>query len=478
MRTYCWNYRLILLSFAVIVALAAGQSVTAKDSEQQRSSDDSRFGAVESFFRPEDAVEAGVGWERIIFEWRYLQPDGPQDWDTSHVPDQWLRDARRDGRMVVGLIKNAPHWATGSNLLGAPPKGLDLPIDDPDNTWATFIRRLVTFYADRWGIHHWIIYNEPDIRPENTQQFEFAGELEDYYKVVKVAYKAAKAADPRTVIHLAGFTFWQDVVHKRMLYAERFLRLAEADPEARANNLFFDVLTVHVFAGTDWVWRVTKQTKSLAESMGFPKPVWINEFNARPSADEGWPIRALREDEMAVSLDEQAWFIVQGTALALAAGVERISIYKLFDNDVRDGYEAWGLIRADGTRRPGYYAWKTVSKYFNATTRAQRHNRLGVNLVTLIQPDRTVYVVWNETSEPLEVRIKAFSKKATNTELVSATGELKTLAAGEAYGGSYDLDLPPCAQPCFIHGEPRILVQKGAPQAVWTNRNGTYIRVN
>src|SRR5438105_3833037 len=123
----------IVLILAVLVILTSGRSATAQQPAAQPArlaSTDSRFGAVESFFRPEDAVEAGVGWERIIFEWRYLQPNSPSDWDTSHVPNQWLSDAKRDGRMVVGLLKNAPHWATGSDLLGAVPLGLGLPIDD------------------------------------------------------------------------------------------------------------------------------------------------------------------------------------------------------------------------------------------------------------------------------------------------------------------------------------------------------------
>jgi hypothetical protein len=472
------RYRLVAI-LVILVILASSQSATAVHSAAQGLvSSDSRFGAVESFFRPADAVEAGVGWERIIFEWRYLQPNSPIDWDTSHVPDQWLNDARRDGRMVVGLVKNAPHWATGSDLLGAVPLGLDLPIDDPGNGWAAFIRKLVRYYGVRWNIHHWIIYNEPDIRPEETQQFEFAGTVEDYYKVVKVAYKAAKAADPQAVIHLAGFTFWQDVVHERQLYAERFLRHAVSDPEGRQNNLFFDVLTVHAFPGTDWLARVITQTRSLPISFGFPKPVWINEFNARPTSDTGWPIRPMHDNETPITLEEQATFIVQGAALALALGVERIEVYKLFDNDVAEGYEAWGLVRADGSRRPGYYALKTVSQYFNATTKAQRYTRGGAMLVTLTQPGKTVYVIWNTTTEPLRARIKASRKDATGTQLVSVLGEVETPEYGEVAGGSYEFALPPCTTPCEIHGEPLILVQPGEPQAVWSINKGEKVKVN
>ncbi len=481
MQVCRFNYRIVLIAFIVII-LASGQSAAAQQPggqpDQRLAGTDSRFGAVESFFRPEDAVEAGVGWERIIFEWRYLQPNGPGDWDTSHVPDQWLHDARRDGRMVVGLIKNAPHWATGSDLLGAVPQGLDLPIDDPGNTWAAFVRRLVEYYGSKWDIHHWIIYNEPDIRPEDTQQFEFAGTVEDYYRMVKVAYKTAKAADPLAVIHLAGFTFWQDVVHNRVQYAERFLRLADADPEARQNNFFFDVLTVHVFSGTDWLWRVINQTRSLPMSFGMSKPVWIDEFNVRITSDTGWPLRPVQDGESPVSLADQASFIVQGSALALAAGVERIEVYKLYDNDVTVGYEAWGLIRADGSRRPGYYALKTVSHYFNATTSAHRYTTASVVLVTLVQPGKTVYVVWNRTSEPVKARIKAVDVDKTSAQLVSIVGEVSTLTLEDTSGGSYELDLPPCSAPCLVQGEPRILIQPGDPQAVWAIKNADMVKVN
>jgi Glycosyl hydrolase catalytic core len=469
------SQRLMLAFFAITVVLASSQPTAA---QKALVGVDPRFGAVESYYRPGDAVEAGVAWERIIFEWRYLQPDSAADWDTSHIPDRWLHNAQRDRRMVVGLIKNAPHWATGSDLLGAPPKGLDLPIDDPGNTWAAFLQKLVLYYGERWDIHHWIIYNEPDIRPEDTQQFEFAGTVEDYYRVVKVAYKAMKYSDPRAVIHLAGFTFWQDVVHKRDLYLERFLRLAALDPEGPPNKLFFDVLTVHVFSGTDWVWRMTTHVKSLPESFGFPKPVWINELNVRVTADGDWPIRATDENDGPVSLADQAAFIVQGSALALAAGVERIAIYRLYDDAVTPGYEAWGLVRGDGTRRPGYYALKTVTKYFGGTTRAQRFSNMGITGVTLSEPGRTVYVIWNTTNDPLTVRVKAASNKAADTVLVSDTGDAQALSVGQASGGSYDFDLSPCTAPCFIQGAPRILVQTGVPQAVWAIVNGQLVRIS
>ena len=42
-----------------------------------------RFGVVEAYYRPGDALDLGVGWERIIFEWARFQPNGPDEYRTE-----------------------------------------------------------------------------------------------------------------------------------------------------------------------------------------------------------------------------------------------------------------------------------------------------------------------------------------------------------------------------------------------------------
>jgi hypothetical protein len=447
--------RSLFLILALILARPAPNPIRALTTQAQP-----RIGAVESFFRPTDAAEAGIGFERIIFEWRYLQPNGPKDWDTTQVPDVWLNDARSAGRMVVGLIKNAPKWATGSKLLGATPKGVYLPVDDPQNTWAIFIRELTAYYGTKWGIHHWIIYNEPDIRPQNTKNFEFAGSVKDYYQMVKVAYKVAHATDPDAVIHLAGFTYWHDVLYNRHQYLERLLRVASTDPEAKNNHYFFDVLTVHVFAGTEWVWTITRLFRNLTARVRLSPPIWIDEMNVRVTQDNGYPVGG---GDSPVTLQQQASFIIQGTALGLAAGADHVEIYKLYDNDQHDNYEAWGLVRADGTRRPGYFALKTAAAYFGSTVKATRYKNEYATLVMLAQPDRTVYVIWNNTYQPVHVRIKP-SPGSSSAEWVSVIGQTQTVTPNQ---GAYDLYLSPCSAPCAIQGEPQILIQAGSAQSGW-----------
>jgi hypothetical protein len=469
-RTYSYLALLVVVALLIIECKSI-LHIQADDNRNLEVRGKSRIGAVEAYYRPEEAAEANLGSERIIFEWRNFQPDGPQDWVTNSIPAKWIENANKNGRIVVGLIKNAPNWATGSHLFGATPKGLELPLDDPNNYWAAFVRKLTQYYSTfHGGVHHWIIYNEPDIRPnaEKDNFFEFAGTIQEYYKVLKTAYKVAHATDSKAVIHLAGLTYWHDIAAVRPLYLERLLRIMTSDPEARENNLFFDILTVHAFNSTHWVWFITRRFKLLTEGFGYPKPVWINEMNALVTKDDGYPYVQNRRPQ--VTLDDQARFIIQGTALGLAAGADQVQVYKLFDNDMT--YEPWGVIRGDGTPRPSYYALKTASEYFGNTISAQRVKNSYATMVTLAQVDKTIYVMWSMKRFPVTLRVNA-AAGTSKVQLVSKVGEVTDVPRSKAMHGYYEFKLEPCTGSCEIDGEPIILIQPGTPQPGWTIVNGT-----
>jgi hypothetical protein len=434
------------------------------------------FGAVEAYYRPSEASDLGVSWDRIIFEWRLFQPNSATDWDTSHVPDNDLQDAADAHREVIGLIKNAPHWATGSALFGATSLGIDKPFDDPANLFGTFVTRLVAYYSTRWHIHHWIIYNEPDIRPEENTFFEFSGTEADYYLVLKTAYMAAHTADPDAVIHLAGTTWWQDVIHKRQLWLERLLRIALKDPDAARYGLFFDALSIHVYGDTNLVWKMTLQLASLPASMGYPKPIWIDEMNAHLTSDGNWQLPSSAHP---VSLDQQAAFVVQGSALGLTLGAQGIAIYHLYedaDPNQAGSNAGLGLIRNDGTYRPAYYAYRAVVSNFSSTIKAERLSAQGVTDIVLHQADKTVSVLWNETSQPIKIRIPM----QNSPRIVSMLGKLLPFDNAVSSGVSNELTLPACIGECLIQGEPRLLISSGTtPPAVYMlDSKGRVMRLN
>jgi hypothetical protein len=419
-----------------------------------QSAPDSRFGAVEAFRDPQAASDLNLGWERILFYWAELQRDGPNgEWNIYHVQDGWLADAAAHGRQVIGLIENTPAWATDGTPGSGVPRGLDLPIDDPNNLWASFVRTLVQRYAGR--IDHWIIWNEPDIEPP-ADGVQFNGTVADYYHLVKVAYLAARQANPNAVIHLAGLTYHHDVVYKRVPYLQRFIDEAKKDPTARANNFYFDVATLHIYFNPDSVYDITQTLFDILRRNGLRKPIWINETNSAPSTD---PLNSWTNPLFITTLDQQANFIVQSFALGLAVGAQRIAVYKLADIPAYPaGFPAFGLVRADGTRRPAYDALKVVTTYFR-DTRAARLTRTGsTDLVTLDRGPQTTRIAWARSHVTTTITLPAFAPQAT---VVALDGITTTI---DAVGGQYKIALPAalCNDPnygCTIGGAPLILIE-------------------
>lgn len=417
---------------------------------------DGRFGAVEAFRDPVAAAEAGVGWERILFYWSELQPGGPDDWNGYHVPDDWLNQALAAGREVVGLLKHTPAWATDGPIGCGVPRGLSLPTDDPGNLWAGFVRRTVQVYSGR--IRHWIIWNEPDIAPE-TYGAEWCGSIEDYYRLLQVAYLVAHEVDPDVTIHLAGSTFYHD-----RTWLRRFLTVATQDPSGQEHGYYFDVFSLHIYFQTEQVPYIVDDARAAMNDYGVHKPIWINETNASPDSDPLWPmVRPCFQ----VTLDEQAGFLLQSFALALASGVERVAVYKWLDNDLPPGGEPFGVLRPDYSRRPAYEAFRLITSHYAGTTAARAVREPLFYQVTLERGDRTTRVFWARTATTTTVSVPALAPEGL---LVAQSGETQVVQPAD---GIYTLTLPHARcpvehpecwtthPPCIIGGQTLLLVESG-----------------
>jgi len=259
-----------------------------------------------------------------------VQPEGPDDWNTLHVREEWLTEADQSGREVVGLLKNTAIWASEDGTEAGLPVGLYLPVDDPNNYWANFTRKAAQYYAPR-NVHNWIIWNEPEITSD-TYGFEFAGSVEDYYQLLKVAYQVIKEEDPEATIHLAGVTWWHD-----QSFLRRLFDVAVSDPEGPENDWFFDVVSLHIYFRPETVLSIVEEVQNLLREYEFDKKIWLNETNAPPNLDPEWPVD---RPAFNVDLEQQAWFMIQSTSLSLAAGAERVAAYKLIDVMLPEGGES------------------------------------------------------------------------------------------------------------------------------------------
>jgi len=429
-----------LLSILLFSGLTRGVQ-----SAQVKPAPDQRFGMTEAFWMPEEAVDLGVGWERILFYWREIQPTGPDDWNTLHVREEWLAMANAQGRMVVGLLKNTAPWASEDGTEAGIPRGLYLPTDDPENLWAQFVRQIAAYYGPR-NVHHWIVWNEPEIRSD-VYGHEFSGSVNDYYQLLKVTYKVMKEIDPAATIHLAGLTWWHDQTYLGQLFT-----LMVNDPEAPLYDYFFDVISLHIYFRSETMTTVISSVRSVEQQFGFNKPIWVNETNAPPNQDPEWPVDRPVFD---VDLDQQAWYMVQALSLGFAAGAERISAYKLVDINLPPGGESFGLVRPDLSRRPVYDAYNLSTTYLHGFLEANVAKTPEYFLVSFKRPTGITHVAWARTAVAVDVQIPATMEEA---RFVDLQGQTTYITPANLY---YKLHLEGarCGVECIIGGPPLFVVE-------------------
>jgi hypothetical protein len=418
---------------------------------------DNGFGVVEGFWLPDETCALGVGWERIIFDWAQHQPESADDWYTLNVDDRWLKTANACGREIVAVVKHTPAWATDGLAGAGVPRGLALPVDDPGNLWANFIRRAAAYYASR-GVRRFIIWNEPDITRE-TYGYEFEGTLEQYGQLLKVASIAAKQGNPSALIHVAGTTYWHDVNAGRRLYVDRLLEWITSDPDAPTHDYYFDALTIHVYFRVETVYDIAHATRALLERYGLGhKHIWLVETNASPNLDPAWRVE---RPVWQIDLTQQASYLVQAAALALGAGAHHIGVYKLYDWNLPVGAESFGIIRADQTRRPAFDAWRTVTRHFVGVESAAVAANADAVIVRLDRADELqVVVAWARTARGAQVRLPSHGDKAILSDELGGMIRLRPISDG------YTLSLAGAtcnaADGCPVGGRTAILIQPRA----------------
>jgi hypothetical protein len=413
---------------------------------------DPRFGVIESFESPADADGLNVGWTRIIFHWARAQAEGPDSW-TPKISDEQIEADIAAGREVVGLLIGIPDWARDENKL---PKGLWLDHDDVDNTWANYVRNVVTRYQGR--ITHWIIWNEPDIR-ETEIAHTWDGSVADFAQLLRVAYLVAKESNPDAVVHLSAFSYWADVFGNTEQYMARLLDEIMADPQAADHNYYFDAATAHLYFQPVQVYDLLDFFLSVMRQRGLNHPIWLAETNAPPRDDPEWPVP---DWFLSVTLEEQAAFVPQALSSAIAAGADRIAVYKLRDNeeDRLANPEPFGLVRLEGTHRPAYDTFRVAIEQLSSTVGGERERWDVVGQIQMDQPGKSTTVLFSRLPSQQSAQVEAIYDAAL---LVDMWGESQPISPEE--DGFFHIELPGalCSQTigdyCMIGGPTYYLVQ-------------------
>jgi hypothetical protein len=424
------------------------------------------MGAVDAFRAPERAAEMGVQWQRVMFDWSAIQPRSPDDWSyfVRTGLEATARSERDAGRPMIGAFMSTPSWASGTSDPKSPPLGLELSSDDPKNVWATWVRSVVARFAGL--IDTWVMWNEPDVWSDENHARQWTGTLDQYYRLLQVGYLAAKAANPNATVLMAGLTYWWDAAYGREQFFERLLRLIAADPSAQAHNWYFDGAVLQLYNDPRGLFDATRIFHELMRIHGvFGKPVWVNETNVVPWDD---PVAPLTREHFRATQDEQANYLVQAIAYALAGGVSRVAVYKMVDDSplLKHVEQAFGMVRADDvfSERPVFHAFQALRREMAPTRRAQLVDLGSMNVVYLEQPSlaRRLSVVWNASPDPQTTALLALG---TTAQRMDRFGAVSPLAIDD--DGQIRLSLPPATantipgypSAYFIGGEPTIVVE-------------------
>jgi hypothetical protein len=231
------------------------------------------------------------------------------------------------------------------------------------------------------------------------------------------------------------------------------------DAEAAAHDYYFDALTAHFYFQPEQIFDQVQHFHAIRAGYGIPyKPIWLVETNAPPINDAAWPVPNWT---LSVTQDEQAAFIPQAMAVALAAGAERVAIYKLRDieSDAAANPEPFGLVRLNGSRRPAFTTYQVATRFLAGMQSARRERWDGVAQIRLHQGNQTTTVLFARLPSPQQAQVRATAATAT---LADMWGNRETVTA---VGGVFTIDLQPalCTQSvgdyCMIGGTVYYLVQ-------------------
>jgi polysaccharide biosynthesis protein PslG len=453
---------------------------------------DPRFGIAEGFRNPSVMADVGAGWERVVLSWADIQPDGPGDfsWLGRTLPSRSLADELNRGEHMAGLLQFTPTWAA-TNLDDpgrSVPRNLDLPDDDPNNYWGRFVYETVRYYSGR--IDEWIIWNEPEFQTTDAAgqgSYTWLGTDAQFARLMEVAYRAAKRANPNATVAFPGTSYWVDQNSGRLQFYERFLKIEAANPDAPAENYFHDAVPLNLYRAPDDLVRIHQAFKDAQKRNGVDKPVWLLELNAMPTDDATIPCADMHaHDPIQTTQVQQAAYAVQALALAAAAGYERIGFYQMVDDNPCVQSAVWGITRDDGTQRPVAQSLRTAIQSFSGFSTARFAPLIRPQARWAAWPDdpssftpnwqvyevafdlpggRRVTALWNGDGSALRVRIP---RRATDAQVMTPQNDSQPATAS---GQDWLVDLPPATthypgDPTgyyFIGGEPRLLIEENVP---------------
>jgi hypothetical protein len=313
------------------------------------------------------AKAAGANVVRVDVGWATVESDGPgilTPWYSKRL-DLFMAAARKRGLKVIALLFTTPCWASSApdalkqNCQGDW-WGRGVGWYPPSNVadYAKFVRFITASYGSELAAIE--IWNEPD--QPGGKGWRTATPVEDYARLLRAAYPAAKDGDSRVPV-LAGVLAGSDVTFLNALY----------NAGIRGN---YDGIAIHPYsdprapdaspprADVRFLFAAgIAATHALQAHYGDKAPIWVTEF--------GWSTTG-------VTASQQASYVTSAyRILAQLSYVEAAVVYELHDDiggGSQDANAHYGLLQADYRAKPAYAAFVRA---LTQPARGRDRNRRG-----------------------------------------------------------------------------------------------------
>jgi hypothetical protein len=309
----------------------------------------------------DDAVALGVGWIRVDLSWDEIQPTSPSLFDWSGF-DRVVAAAIARHLQVLPTLAFTPSWA---RLAGCASNKC-APADP--NQFASFASQAVARYAPM-GIHTWEIWNEPNL----YTFWQPVPDPAEYVMLLRATAPAMRAADPTVNLISGG------------LAPASTTRITRAPVDYLASfcedggGRLVDAIGYHPFSfpappsypaswnAWDQIAGAGRNVEGVLSSCGVPTTkLWLTEYGA-PTGGPGIAATAANyqtaTSEDHVSEEFQATMATEAVQLSQSSSSIAALFwysYKDLGTDQRNREDFFGLLRADGTAKPAYTAFRNA----------------------------------------------------------------------------------------------------------------------
>jgi beta-xylosidase len=292
----------------------------------------------------DDIKSLGATWVRYDIEWSNIQYEGPGKYNWTDY-DRAVKAVSGRGLNSLLIIDYSPPWARQA---GCKDTAMCAPADP--QAYGAFAGEVAKRYS-RYGIHHYEIWNEPN----NANFFRPSANVAHYTAMLKAAHAAIKAADPKAVVITAGLSpaaTWGDDISPPDFVRGMYANGAKGH---------FDALAHHPYTWPTWpgnsdpnnAWGQLAVIHTVMAVHGDgAKKIWLTEYGA-PTGGGG-------------HVSETVSAQMLSKAVATAGNIPWLGPlfwYTYQDPGVNQSNdEDWfGLIRANGTRKPAYDAFRSAA---------------------------------------------------------------------------------------------------------------------